>query len=227
MPRALDRLPGFLYDTCMARAERRWLSGVRAGLLQQTGGTIVEIGAGTGANLPHYPRRDVTRLDAVEPSLSMIRRLERRTPRWVTVHHDTAEDLPFEEATFDYAVGTLVFCTVPDASRGFGEIRRVLKPGGRLVFLEHVRSSRPRVARWQERIDTVWPKMTGGCHASRDTVDTIEACGFEIEHLAHRELDWRAGFIRDFVWGVASVRAADRLTSPAARTQADPTRSRP
>ncbi len=64
MPRALDRLPGFLYDTCMARAERRWLSGVRAGLLQQTGGTIVEIGAGTGANLPHYPRRDVTRLDA-------------------------------------------------------------------------------------------------------------------------------------------------------------------
>lgn len=196
-------LSGLTYDLLMASAERRMFAAIRKDLLTSAAGRVIEVGGGTGANLLHYPRGAVERLDVVEPSESMAARFERRRPRWALLHPGSVEELHFPDAAFDAAVGTLVFCSVPDMERGFAELRRVLVPGGRLHFLEHVRSQRPRVGSWQDRLDGVWSRMCGGCHANRRTVEAIEAAGFEVERLDQREVGWQGGLVRDFAWGIA------------------------
>jgi ubiquinone/menaquinone biosynthesis C-methylase UbiE len=111
----------------------------------------------------------------------------------VTVRDGLAAPLPLEDAAFDGAIASLVLCTVPDPAAALAELRRVLRPSGELRFLEHVRSDRPRKARFQDRIDRwgIWPRMAGGCHCSRDTVATIRGAGFGIEQ------------VRDFALGPA------------------------
>jgi ubiquinone/menaquinone biosynthesis C-methylase UbiE len=153
----------------------------RARLLAGDLGAVLEVGGGTGANLAHY--RDVDQVAVVEPDPYMRKKLFPKALAAgvpIEVSAAGAEALPFPDASFDTVVSTLVLCTVPDQALALGEIRRVLRPGGRLLFIEHVRAAGP-TARWQDRIEPLWGRLLGGCHPNRDTVSGIKEAGFEIE----------------------------------------------
>jgi len=172
-----------LYDRLGGTMERRWMGERRARLLAGARGAVLEIGGGTGANLPHY--RNVERVTVSEPDPFMRRRLSPRLERAlvpVEVSEAGAEALTFPDGSFDTVISTLVLCTVPDQASALAEIRRVLRPGGRLLFIEHVRAE-GSTARWQDSIEPAWGYILGGCHPNRDTVAAIEAAGFEIEAL--------------------------------------------
>jgi len=161
--------------------ERGWMAERRARLLAAARGAVLEIGGGTGANLSYYD--DVDRVTVVEPDPFMRKRLgpksrAARVP--VGVSAAGAEALPFADGSFDTAVSTLVLCTVPDQGSALREIRRVLRPEGRLLFIEHVRAS-GSMARWQDRVEPLWGRLLGGCHPNRDTVAAMQESGFEME----------------------------------------------
>ena len=163
------------YDRFMAAAERNDLGPRRDGLLAQARGRVLELGAGTGVNLEHYGP-DVTELVLLEPAEPMARRLEpKAAARGATVVRAGAESLPFEADSFDTVVATLVLCTVPDLDRALDEIRRVLKPDGRLLFLEHVQAEDPGLAKWQRRLNPIQKRVACGCHLDRPTPDAIAA----------------------------------------------------
>lgn len=148
-------------------------------------GRVVEVGAGTGANFGHYPAT-VTEVVAVEPEPYLREIAERAAvsaPVPVTVLDGVADRLPLDDASCDAGVASLVLCTVDDPAAALAELRRVICPGGELRFFEHVRAATPGFARFQRIVDVAWPHLGGGCHASRDTVDAIEAAGFLIEKL--------------------------------------------
>jgi ubiquinone/menaquinone biosynthesis C-methylase UbiE len=150
-------------------------------------GRVIELGAGDGRNFALYPP-DVTEVLAVEPEPYLRERAEataREAPVPVTVVAGVADRLPAEDASFDAGVASLVLCSVPDQARALAELRRVIKPGGELHFLEHVVSHNPRQARVENLLDHVWPRICGGCHPNRDTGAAIEAAGFELEQC-HR-----------------------------------------
>jgi SAM-dependent methyltransferase len=177
------RLFAALYDRVIEPAERRWMEQRRAALLSGARGEVLEIGGGTGANLPHY--RGVGRVTVSEPDPFMREKLRPKLENAgvpVEVSDAGAEALPFPDDAFDTVVSTLVLCTVPDQRAALREIRRVLRPGGRLLFIEHVRGE-GRAARWQDRIEPLWRRLLAGCHPNRDTVDAIEAAGFRVEPL--------------------------------------------
>ena len=177
------RLFAALYDRLGARAERGWLGDRRRDLLAAAEGAVVEIGAGTGANLPHYPR--IERLLALEPDPAMRRRLRPKAqglPFPIQIRDASAEELPLGDDTADTVVCVLVLCSVADPGRALAEARRVLRPGGRLLFMEHVRG-RGRRARWQDRAVPIWRRVGAGCHPNRDSVGAIERAGFVIEEL--------------------------------------------
>lgn len=172
-----------LYDRLGGTMERRWMGEHRARLLASARGTVLEIGGGTGANLPHY--RDVERVTVSEPDPFMRRRLSPKLEAAlvpVEVSEAGAEALTFPDESFDTVVSTLVLCTIPDQVSALAEVRRVLRPGGRLLFIEHVRAE-DSTARWQDRIEPVWGYVFGGCHPNRDTLAAIEAAGFEVQTL--------------------------------------------
>jgi ubiquinone/menaquinone biosynthesis C-methylase UbiE len=146
-------------------------------------GRVLELGIGTGRNLPHYS--SVEEVVGIEPDRHMLRQAHPRAaaaPFPVRLVEGSAEALPFGEHEFDTIVVALALCTIPDPDAALAEARRVLKPDGRILFLEHVRSSRPRLARFQDLITPVWMVLAGGCHPNRATVETIER-HFELEHL--------------------------------------------
>ena len=166
---------------------------------------MLEIGVGTGLSFPHYPR-DVE-LVGVEPSEPMLRRARRRAGelgRDVELVDSAAESLPFEDESFDTVVALAVLCSVDDQPRALAEIRRVLKPDGRLVFLEHVRSPDPKLARWQDRLDRPWGWVAGGCHPNRRTLEAIESAGFDVIELERRDLPDIPRLVRRNVLGFAT-----------------------
>lgn len=172
-----------LYDRLNAAADEGWQGERRARLVSGVRGEVLEIGGGTGANLPHY--RDADRVVVAEPDHFMRRKLrpklsQARVP--VEVSEAGAEELPFADDSFDAVVSTLVLCTVPDQGSALAEVRRVLRPEGVLLFMEHVRSP-GRAARWQDRIEPLWTKLFAGCHPNRDTVAAIEAAGFRLQNF--------------------------------------------
>lgn len=157
-------------------------------LLESISGEVVEIGAGNGLNFAHYPAT-VTRVTAVEPEphlRSLAAEAARTAPVPVTVIDGLADRLPLDDASVDAAVVSLVLCSVPDQATALAELRRVLRPGGQLRFFEHVRAPTPGLRRFQRFLDaTLWPRMAGGCHTSRDTEAAIRQAGFEITDLDH------------------------------------------
>lgn len=161
-------------------------------LLAGLSGRVVEMGAGNGIGFPHYPAT-VEEVVALEPEPYLrAKALEaaRRAPVSVSVRDGVADALPLEDGAFDAAVASLVLCTVPGASGALAELRRVLRPGGELRFMEHVRADRSPKASLQRSLDRsgIWPCLGGGCHCARDTVGTIEAAGFRIERMRRFDL---------------------------------------
>jgi ubiquinone/menaquinone biosynthesis C-methylase UbiE len=178
-----------VYTHVLARNEPAELRAFRDELLDGVGGRVVEVGAGSGANFPHYPAA-VTEVVAVEPE-AYLREQAREAAKHaavpVTVLDGVADALPLDDASCDAAVACLVLCSVPDQASALAELRRVLKPGGELRYLEHVRGGTPRMQRAQRFVDrTFWPHLFGGCHTARATVAAIEAAGFTRER--HRDL---------------------------------------
>ena len=142
-------------------------------------GSVLEIGGGTGANLPYYPQ-DVS-ITFIEPDLHMIKRLRRHAAqrgREAAIVQQVGESLPFADASFDAVVTTLVLCMVRDADAVVREAKRVLKPGGTFLFYEHVVSPRPRGRWWQRRLNPVWKCVTTGCNLDRDLTASIRNAGF-------------------------------------------------
>jgi ubiquinone/menaquinone biosynthesis C-methylase UbiE len=192
------------YDRIMAGAEKATLRAHREALIPHATGRVLEIGGGTGANLPFY--EGVEMLTLTEPERPMVRRLQRRLtehPSEATVLRAPAEDLPFEDDSFDVVVSTLVLCTVDDQPRAVRELRRVLKPGGSLLFLEHVRADDERLARWQDRLNALQTRVGHGCNCNRPTVQTITAAGFEITQLENDVLRKAPPIVRPLVVGIA------------------------
>jgi SAM-dependent methyltransferase len=148
-------------------------------------GRVIELGAGDGRNFQYYPP-EVTEVLAVEPEPYLRERAQaaaREAAVNVTVVPGVADRLPAEDESFDAGVASLVLCTVPDQARALSELRRTIKPGGELHFLEHVHSHKPRQARIEDLLDHVWPHVAGGCHPNRETESAIVSAGFEVEQV--------------------------------------------
>lgn len=194
------------YDRFMSKTERAGLATRRTALLRSASGEVIEIGGGTGASLPGYGPA-VTALTITEPEVPMVRRLQQRARAQAPtarVLRAPAEDLPFDDAQFDVVVSVLVLCTVADQPRALRELHRVLRPGGRLLFIEHVRSDQPSLSRWQDRLNWLNRIVAHGCNCNRPTLDTIRACGFTITDLERSELTGAPPFVRPLVIGTAT-----------------------
>jgi len=194
------------YDRQVAKVERAGLGELRQKSLADASGRVLEVGSGTGANLPYYGP-GVESLTVTEPEPAMLRRLEQRVREQAPkakVVRAPAEQLPFEDEAFDVAVSTLVLCGVDDQARALGELRRVLRPGGRLIFIEHVRSDEPGLARWQDRLNGL-NKFVACCDCNRRTLDSIKAEGFEVTEVDHTELKKVPPFVRPLVVGTATA----------------------
>ncbi len=195
------------YDRITAGSERDCFGPHRTALLAGAEGDVIEIGGGTGANLARYGE-GLSSLTVIEPEAPMLARLERKIaevrPGTIAVAAP-AEDLPFEDASFDVAVSTLVLCTVDDQPRALGELRRVLRPGGRLLFMEHVRSEDEKMARWQDRLTPLNKRLLCGCHPNRPTLDRIRSAGFEVTQVEHDTIPHAPPFIRPLIVGVAQA----------------------
>ncbi|MFW6289199.1 MAG: class I SAM-dependent methyltransferase [Spirochaetota bacterium] len=179
-----------LFDAFMYPLEAVSLASRRRALIPRAGGDVLELGVGTGANLPHYDPQRIRSLTLTDLSLSPRLRdraedLRERTGLQngeVHLHTADAEDLPYGSESFDTVVFTLVFCSVPDQSRALGEVRRVLRPGGRILFVEHVRPHGPS-GRLVDHVNPLWHAVTRECNINRDTAQAIRRAGFRIEEL--------------------------------------------
>ena len=195
------RMFAALYDRMMAGTEEAGLREHRRALVSHARGRVLEIGAGTGLNLDHYGP-EVAELVLTEPEEPMARRLRARAATGRVVEAP-ADRLPFEDDSFDTVVSTLVLCTVPDQDRAISEIRRVLKPGGRLLFIEHVRSHDAKLAKWQDRVLPAWRFVGHGCHPNRDTAAALTRAGFRLEMESWR-MPKAPPIVRPVIEGVAA-----------------------
>ncbi len=215
-----------LYDRVLKGTEENGLGAMRAELLAGASGRVIEIGAGTGVNLDLYGD-DVEDLTLVEPDAHMGAKLRKRlaergegaartgtgasadalagTAKPTPAHlvAAPAEALPFADDTFDTAVAMLVLCTIPDPVAAIEEISRVLRPGGRLLFIEHVRAAEPASARRQDQLETPWRFFADGCHCNRDTEASLRASSFELETIEHGRMPKAPPIVRPLIRGTA------------------------
>lgn len=200
------------YDRALKAAEDNGLREMRRALLAEARGRVIEVGAGTGVNVDLYGA-GIEDLTLVEPDPHMAAQLRKRLKAGEETDGDShapkhlveapAESLPFADDTFDTAVATLVLCTIPDPVAAIAELARVLKPGGRLLFIEHVRSDDPGLARWQDRLEKPWRFLGDGCHCNRDTEATLGASAFKLETIEHGKLPKAAPIVRPLIRGTA------------------------
>jgi SAM-dependent methyltransferase len=181
-----------VYDPFVWVGERVGLRTLRKQLLNRARGCTVEIGAGTGLNLPHYPD-DLDELILTEPDAAMRARLKERVgggDRRARVLDAGAEQLPFADESIDTVVSTLVLCTVDAPDLALREIARVLRPDGHLLFIEHVRSESATLAYWQDRLARPWRRFARGCRCNRATGELLVNCGLELEDVS--QASWHA-----------------------------------
>jgi SAM-dependent methyltransferase len=209
-----------LYDAALWWPERHGMRLRRARVLSSASGRVLEVGAGTGLNVPYYGAA-VAELTLAEPEPAMAGRLARRlreADREARVRQAPAESLPFADGSFDTVVSTLVLCTVREPAAALDEIARVLVPGGRLLFVEHVQApDGSRLRRWQERLRRPWSVVAAGCDCTRDTLGSMRRAGYDVTEL-QRE-DWRGAgpLVRPLIAGEAVTPAERRRSgSPAA-----------
>ncbi|MDF2036022.1 class I SAM-dependent methyltransferase [Cytobacillus oceanisediminis] len=173
-----------LYDLTMQPFEKRKFRQIRSKILSMASGRVLEVGAGTGINFPLY--KNAARVDAIEPNQAMI---EKSIPRKnaaavpIHIHRQSAEDLEFADNTFDSAVATLVFCTIPDPYKALSEIKRVCKPQAKILFFEHVKMEQPALAFAQEALNPLWKRICDGCHLNRDTLLAIQESGMKVSNV--------------------------------------------
>jgi SAM-dependent methyltransferase len=199
-----------IWDWMISSSEKAGLADMRAEVVGEARGRTLELGSGTGNNLAYY-KSAVTELVLTEPDPHMAKRLRAHlaenppAPDPVQVVEAPAESLPFGDASFDSVVSTLVFCSVEDPAGVAREVKRVLRPEGRLVYLEHVRDpNEGGVARWQDRLERPWGWVAGGCHPNRPTERVFAEAGFDTEP---RRADFPKGFffVRPLIRGSASL----------------------
>ncbi len=199
------RLFAAMYERALRATEEAGMADKRRRLLAEATGATLELGAGTGLNLSYYPA-SVTELVLTEPGPHMARRLREhvvRAPCPAEVVEAPAERLPHPDDSFDTVVATLVLCTIPDAPAALAEVARVLRPGGRLLFLEHVRSEDPDLARWQDRLAAPWRFVADGCNCNRDTLSALRASPLEVVDFGHDQIPKAAPIVRPLIAGSA------------------------
>jgi ubiquinone/menaquinone biosynthesis C-methylase UbiE len=193
-----------VYDRFTHKTEEAGLREMRQSLVGEASGRVLEVGAGTGLNLPHYAE-SVESLVLTEPQSPMLRRLRdkaREQAPNAELRQAPAEELPFEDESFDTVVSTLVLCGA-DQEQSLGEVRRVLRPGGRLLFLEHVRSEDdPDLGRFQDRMNWL-NRLVVGCDCNRRTLAAIEQAGFTVSKVEHKLLPEAPKFTRPLIVGEA------------------------
>ena len=195
-----------IYDRFMDATEEACLRRWRGELLADLEGDVLELGAGTGANLPHHPR-DLSRLVLTEPDKHMRRQLEARAREHrpdAEVTPASASALPFADASFDAVVSTLVLCSVPELDTTLREVWRVLKPGGRFLFLEHAAAAPGTGRRRLQRVvDPLWRRVADGCRLTRDTERAMLDAGFTLERIERESLRKAMAIVRPSIRGVA------------------------
>ena len=203
----MGRISARMYDVMNARFEKGPGAEMRRRLLAGARGRVLEIAAGTGANLPHYPP-GLESLTVTEYDEAMLARARRKaSEEGITgeLMQASAEQLPFPDDSFDTVTCSVAFCTIPDADRALREVYRVLKPGGQLLFAEHVRADDPKLARWQDRLEKPWGLIAGGCHPNRDTRAALERAGFEVEVSEEGRLPMVPKLVKPYIAGRAVV----------------------
>jgi ubiquinone/menaquinone biosynthesis C-methylase UbiE len=200
-----ERLFARIYEPSLRAGERRGMGARRAALLADADGRVLEIGAGTGLNLPHYPpSAELTLTEPVAPMRRILQERVRAAGRRAEVLDTRAEVLPFSDGAFDVVVSTLVLCTVEDPNAALGEIHRVLRPGGRLLFIEHVHAE-GGVRRWlQDRLARPWAAFAGGCRCNRPITSMIRR---HFPSTAAADGVWRGvpGLVRPLTVGHATA----------------------
>ncbi len=193
------------YDWVMQRSERLGLSIWRAELLSNAQGRVLEIGAGTGVNLHHYPPQ--TDLILSEPDRFMRGKLQRRLQQTHAASPQLvnwpATNLALPDNSLDTIVSTLVLCSVNDQPQSLAELYRVLRPGGVLLFLEHVIAQKPETIRWQRRVEPLWSYCCGNCRLTRDTGRAIKVAGFLLESCTDQALPGAPAIVRRTIRGLA------------------------
>lgn len=210
----IDTIPGsafsaLVYDPFLWLGERAGMAARRRTLVAGARGDVLEIGAGTGLNLPHYPP-GLSRLVLAEPVAAMAGRLRARVAklgRKAEVVLAPAEALPFATGSFDTVVATMVLCTAQDPRAALAEVRRVLRPGGALLFIEHVRSEHARLARWQDRLNGPWSSFADGCRCNQPTLELLDEAGLAV--TVRERAEWRGmpALVRPLVVGRAGTEA--------------------
>ncbi len=200
-----QRLFARYYDRVMAQTEKLCLAAWRRELLGGISGEVLEIGSGTGLNLACYPQ-PVTRLVLSEPDAFMREKLQEKVasgrPESELASCD-AEQLNFPDHSFDAVVSTLVLCSVAQPEIALNEIRRVLRPGGQLYFIEHVHSDHLGINFWQRTLEPLWKRACGNCHLTRKTGEMIEAAGFELGEVEDLRMEGTPVFVRRVLLGLA------------------------
>ena len=195
-------LPRFIKCAC---ADPK-IAAMRAQVVPLAQGRVFELGVGGGLNQPHYDRAKVTSFSGIDPSGKLLdyareAALERG---WdADIRAGIGEAIPFEDESFDSVVSTYTLCSVSDQAQVLKELRRILKPGGKLLFLEHGKSPDPGPAKWQRRIEPVWKRMMGNCHLTREVAGAVGAGGFSVEASDRKYMEKMPRWAGWTEWGVA------------------------
>ena len=200
-------LRAFFYDSLLAKSEEACLMEWRSELVKHVHGNVLEIGAGTGANILFYPKNGIE-LTLSEPDKHMRTQLEAKVKNQgldhMTISSHTIEENHRPDATFDCVVSTLVCCSVPNLASAFSEIKRILKPDGYFIFLEHVGAEKgTRRRRWQNRLTPLWCKISGNCHLNRETEIAFRNAGFTFKEIKRESMRKATPLVRPTIRGIA------------------------